>query len=929
MQCPVHNRIIIFSDTAFNELPRQRFVLGLFTDHFLNQIINSLKNIALTVKGRLGNIINIIKYGKSMSKKEKIVEALKAMYSVAVLAVELKRIDKNVNDINKVAAGLVKLIIDPELPLGFYFAFGELRPWGVTDVLVNKLYGSTIKIEEEKDKESALSKLDFSEMALNSFDKLSYIKLKNRIKDPVIEPGKKESIKKENKIIGSATLDKVKKSNSLSTLKEKAKKYLEKEFLGKSDLDHTKERIAYIKSILEAKPLGFGSQTKYIYIENINSSGVTPKGYYRPSKEDFENPEKDVYKLRKEKAKGLIAKHNISTLTEINPDKNQGLSEGKYLIRMYLTQTPYVFFIKTFYDSIIMSNIDLVDAQILPLEEDWWVNKQPFSQINALNDDLLDRIRDRFMEHYNSYFYNSVTNTVNMIQQSNIIYDNLYPHVFAIATLVTGKKSGTSGAQNGEQDNIDIDVHYYQSVFSRENPSFDFINFVKPSGASSMGLNNNNANAISDNAIKASIEILQRIFYPISQYETGDLAFLSRIYEAQGFFSQLGSTVFKTAENNSNNITANNIRAIFSGIAEKYLSFTHGAFSYLSKSNMTMPNFLVVSLEPFSKYIPDLPAVYPVPVSLPKENESGRIIYEEKIYYIYKDFLPIRSLQVARKDIKTDNIDLPGGYSFEVPTGWDAFGFSSLELEIFETDNRVLTKYFREYFRRSFFRGIARPVFDIAFILDIIVMNNQFELDDILSLIVVPTSMNDLFNINYDADEQIREVSHLKLSFSVIGFIYYGETFTVNNASNGANAIFGLDYATGAASFPSLKIKEEEKAQLIQELSRPNFYIDYLNGKISENLASRLQQLADLLLLGWYHMHTTGPWTGEYYKLMPGGSNEFNDLTHHKELIQKGYFKYVERKMTANKLEEARPINIMAGPFSKKYTMQAKKNSNE
>ncbi len=443
------------------------------------------------------------------------------------------------------------------------------------------------------------------------------------------------------------------------------------------------------------------------------------------------------------------------------------------------------------------------------------------------------------------------------------------------------------------------------------------------------GGNNNNELSISlSKHIEISSELLQRLFYKIGKYEAEDLTFLAKLYEAEAFLpDSKGITIQPLTENDKNtyeHAVANNIRLIINGLAELYLQSIKSTYSYLSSSELNMPNFCLVSLEPFSHFFDYLPSVYPVNITLPVYRDDNYTV-EKKTLYIYKDLLPIRSLTITRKDMKTDNLSLPGDFSFEIPTGWDPFGFSSIDLEIYETSERVLTKYFREYYRRAFFRGVARPVFDIAFILDIIILDNQFRVDEILSLIVVPNSVSGLFDINIEMDEHLKEPQPFKISFNAIGFISYIDTFS---SSVGEFNKFGIDYATGAVSIPYLKDLDETTLAKIQNTAyRPNFYLDFLSGKISQDLAKRLQTISDVLLLNWYATKTTNPWTGEYYFIRPEEAPE-SKLT--KEL----YMKYVENVKSQNipssrDYRAYRPINITGGPFAKKYPLVFKTSQNQ
>ncbi len=328
MQCPRTNRTVVMVNMQFKK-PETRFVFNLFTNTFLNQIINVFKNIGILAYGYLENVIKMIKKGRKMDRREKIKEALKAIYKTVLLATEIKRIEKNIKDQQKIAAGLVKLYIDQELPLGFYFAFGEIRPYGVTDILVTSIYSKTIKIkeEEEEDKNDITKKTGIKIFNVETED----IKLSKRIKEPALEPDSdKDIIKKTEKVIQKNMQKPVVKSFK-DQIKEKAKTYAEKKLMHKAKVDASREIMAYILSLKSAKPLGWGSKTKFynmkrstegIYDMYVGLGGIFERNiWYSNDKTQFTAP---------------LRFGNVFDVTE---------TEGqRFLRRTIVKQTPYTFF---------------------------------------------------------------------------------------------------------------------------------------------------------------------------------------------------------------------------------------------------------------------------------------------------------------------------------------------------------------------------------------------------------------------------------------------------------------------------------------------------------------------------------------------------------------------------------------------------------
>jgi hypothetical protein len=209
----------------------------------------------------------------------------------------------------------------------------------------------------------------------------------------------------------------------------------------------------------------------------------------------------------------------------------------------------------------------------------------------------------------------------------------------------------------------------------------------------------------------------------------------------------------------------------------------------------------IVSLEPFTEHIPNLPLLVKLNFDdMQKElfaTVAGTDRYEryEKMmreypntfltaggFSIYRDFLPIKSLSVEYEDIETASIEI-FGHSFILPGSWNSLK-PQVSLEVHDFAGRPFARYMQTYRKLVFRNNGTWPIMHMAFILDIVGIDNTLTITDLMSLLVVPRSIN-IPAIDYDSSEDFTAPQPVRIDFEVIGFIDYVDTALINGAAVG------------------------------------------------------------------------------------------------------------------------------------------------
>ncbi len=228
------------------------------------------------------------------------------------------------------------------------------------------------------------------------------------------------------------------------------------------------------------------------------------------------------------------------------------------------------------------------------------------------------------------------------------------------------------------------------------------------------------------------------------------------------------------------------------------------AFIYYQLTNALVGTSLsntthyIVSLEPFTEHIPNLPLLVKLDFDdLQKEilaTTAGIDRYQKIIqdypnisltggsFSIYRDFLPIKSLSVEYEDIESTSIEI-FGHSFNIPGNWNSLK-PQVSIEVHDFAGRPFARYMQTYRKLVFRNNGTWPIMHMAFILDIVGIDNTLTITDLMSLLVVPKSIN-ILAIDYDSSEDFTAPQPVRIDFEVIGFVDYVDTALINGAAIG------------------------------------------------------------------------------------------------------------------------------------------------
>jgi hypothetical protein len=151
-------------------------------------------------------------------------------------------------------------------------------------------------------------------------------------------------------------------------------------------------------------------------------------------------------------------------------------------------------------------------------------------------------------------------------------------------------------------------------------------------------------------------------------------------------------------------------------------------------------------------------------------------------FSIYRDFLPIKSLSVEYDDLESASIEF-FGYSFTIPGSWNSLK-PQVSIEVHDFAGRPFGRYMQMYRKLVFRNNGTWPIMHMAFILDIVGIDNTLTITDLMSLVVIPRSIN-IPAIDYDSSEDFTAPHTVRIDFEVIGFIDYVNTAIVNQSAVG------------------------------------------------------------------------------------------------------------------------------------------------
>ena len=229
----------------------------------------------------------------------------------------------------------------------------------------------------------------------------------------------------------------------------------------------------------------------------------------------------------------------------------------------------------------------------------------------------------------------------------------------------------------------------------------------------------------------------------------------------------------------------------------------------------------IVSLEPFTEHLPNLPELVRIDFDdlqkkllattagtdrykkvLEDYNKllktaspnRDRDTYGDRIalgrkdlpihtFSIYRDFLPIKSLSVEYDDLESASIEF-FGYSFTIPGSWNSLK-PQVSIEVHDFAGRPFARYMQSYRKLVFRNNGTWPIMHMSFILDIVGIDNTLTITDLMSLIVIPRSIN-MPAIDYDSSEDLIAPSTVRIDFEVIGFIDYIDAAIINQSAVGS-----------------------------------------------------------------------------------------------------------------------------------------------
>jgi hypothetical protein len=218
----------------------------------------------------------------------------------------------------------------------------------------------------------------------------------------------------------------------------------------------------------------------------------------------------------------------------------------------------------------------------------------------------------------------------------------------------------------------------------------------------------------------------------------------------------------------------------------------------LTGTSVSNTTHYIVSLEPFTEHIPNLPLLVKLNFDdMQKElfvTVAGTDRYQKIMqdypnisltggaFSIYRDFLPIKSLSVEYEDIENASIEI-FGFSFSVPGSWNSLK-PQISIEVHDFAGRPFARYMQTYRKLVFRNNGTWPIMHMAFILDIVGIDNTLTITDLMSLLVVPRSIN-IPAIDYDSSEDFTTPQPVRIDFEVIGFVDYVDTALINGAAVG------------------------------------------------------------------------------------------------------------------------------------------------
>ena len=773
---------------GYEQMIRTPYVLNVFLSDWFNLPIHRIKEIGRTLLGYVYNL----KYLKEALDKKDWREAYSIIASTTSNLVgfykNIKRITDAYKDADLIAAGLFKVYIDPYIPLGFYVAIGKLLHKPLL-LKAQRIYMSR------------------------------YIEiLKRRIETPQItafEPAGGGFSPITERIPGQVkrTLKDLAQDAYKQFVEHNIKKYIE-ETIGLEVPPDAEDLAAFIASISQLrKPLGILYNTVMsvlsarVRLQPSPLLGVSTSNIVDPSSASQSvsqaigsavssaassvssgstvPPLPNNLSVASEQSSeinleilGMIARNlrTVQKSANINVEYARILSPFKEY-GMHVGMTRYVSDLPDVGHSVALNKMLIVPLNV---------------SIVAKNKDYKKRKSQESFTYRNEIenldFLTEDLDYEDALMRGPLFYHDLYlmqAAVKEIGLLNPDKQL----ASTGSEDNIDDDVKTLYEMIIEDKQTFYttaafaadvYVKSLLASEQKDEG-NNNTLDETQEKSRYASyLQLMASSIIPIDTHKSE--------YDRLKSIMSSRYDILGIAANTIQNKDAQSTK-VLSDLLEPAIYFYAKSIEatrrYLSISNLDTTSMVIASLEPFSSYIPPLPRVFEVDwlhelktaytsiygVNAVRLDEFFAPVNEK--LSIYQDILPLQELEIKFEDIATESLSIYGDTKVSVPSYYNVFT-PAVSLTIYDTGDLYITNYFKAYKKLIFHKGGVRPPQDIAFILDVIRLRPDFGVQDLLSLVVLPSSIEHQ-HISYKASGLFGEddVPVVRLELSVIGFITY------------------------------------------------------------------------------------------------------------------------------------------------------------
>ncbi len=816
---------------GYEQMMRTPYVLNLFLSDWFNLPIHRIKEVGRTLLG----YVYELKYLKEALDKKDWREAYRIIASTAnnlvIFYKNVKRITDAYKNAELIAAGLFKVYIDPYIPLGFYVAIGKLLHKPLLLKAQNIYKSRYIEILKKRIETPQIAEFEPTSGSFSSITDRVPGQVKRTLKDLAQDAYKQ-------------------------FVEHNIKKYIE-ETIGLEVPPDAEDIAAFIASISQVrKPLGIlyntvisvltgraktqssllsGAATNLSGVSNNNivSSNVVSQSAMSsavpPIPEELNTVSEQPPEINLQ-ILGMVAR-NIKSLSKshnINVEYARILSPFKEY-GMHVRMTKYISEPPDMSPSAVLHQMLIVPLNVsilvIPPQKD-----EPHSEYMVMHDPLfyhniyLRQARHRAIELTNpegelpeSLQDKSNKEDVKTLYE-RIAYD--YKTFYRTAAFAAGlyvksllaseQEEGGSGGSDGEDETQEESKYasYLQLVASSIIPidthksEYDRLKAIMSSRYDMIGIAASTLQHKDNKSLKAISDLLEPAVY---------------------FFAKTTEAVRR----------------------------------YLDMSNLDTTSMVMASLEPFSSYIPQLPNIFEVDWVHELQTRYTEIYglnavrlgeflapVNDKLS-IYRDILPLQELEVKFEDITSEALNIYGDTKVSVPSYYNVFT-PTVSLTIYDTGDLHITNYFKTYKKLIFHKGGVRPPQDISFVLDIIRLRPDFGVQDLLSLVVLPTSI-EYQQISYKANAMFgdEDIPVVKLDFSVIGFITY----------------------TGVDTRATMKMNEAGEAEITYNPYRVEGKIDFLRAAyILPNPAGidTAEKAARYSLLKWYGAYSDLPIYAEY-----------------------------------------------------------------